>query len=122
MRKVLASNSRGSLTFSIWLSISCRCLCLLYSFICWCRSFFRRSRACTGLQGNPFLRTLPNRDIRVVRDLDRGSPAAKAGLVKGDIILIVNGKSVLSNAQFDEQVAQHEIGAKVRHAAPNRAN
>ncbi len=46
---------------------------------------------------------------RVAKD----SPAAKAGLKEGDIVLSVNGETVVSSAQFDKQLAQFEIDEKV---------
>ncbi len=45
--------------------------------------------------------------------LHEEGPAKKAGLQKDDIVISVAGKTVLSNAQMQEQISQHEVGAVV---------
>ena len=41
-------------------------------------------------------------------------PAAKAGVKKDDILISIDGKTVLSNAQMHKSFNQHEVGAVVK--------
>lgn len=54
-----------------------------------------------------------DRGVIVVK-VDKGSPAAKSGLRRGDIILSVNGKITDTTAQFNDALAVVKPGAKIR--------
>ncbi|KAB2915698.1 MAG: PDZ domain-containing protein [Bacteroidetes bacterium] len=49
-----------------------------------------------------------------VNVLQTDGPADKAGVKEGDVIMKVNGKTVNSKAEFDEQIAYHRPGDKVK--------
>jgi serine protease Do len=49
----------------------------------------------------------------LVSDVTAGSPAAKAGLARGDVILSVNGKATNTSAQLRNHVALAGKGARV---------
>ncbi len=49
-----------------------------------------------------------------ISNVEKNSPAAKAGIKTHDIILAVNNKTILSYRQLAEQIARHEIGAKLQ--------
>jgi len=46
-------------------------------------------------------------------EVDPKGPAGKAGLQVGDIVLSVDGKPVLSNAQFEAALKNHKVGDKL---------
>ena len=48
-----------------------------------------------------------------VVSVEDGSPAAKAGLKKGDIIIELGGKEVANLAEFRYELFRHEVGEKV---------
>ena len=48
-----------------------------------------------------------------VLSVEDGSPAAKAGLKKGDIIIELGGKEVANLAEFRYELFRHEVGEKV---------
>ncbi len=50
----------------------------------------------------------------IVADIVRGSPADKAGLRRGDVILEVNGKPVNSPAELQIAIRSHKAGEKVK--------
>ena len=50
----------------------------------------------------------------VVRRVLPGSPAARAGVQKGDVIFLVNGRKIHSVRDFEEAVAQTEPGGVLR--------
>ena len=49
----------------------------------------------------------------LVTDVNKGSPAEKAGLIAGDVILEVNGKTTGSTAQLRSQIGVKAIGERV---------
>lgn len=49
----------------------------------------------------------------LITDVAKGSPAAKAGLKAGDIILEVNGKTTASTAQLRSQIGMKAVGEQV---------
>ena len=49
----------------------------------------------------------------VVLDVQAGSPASNAGLVKGDIIIELGGKETLSLAEFRYELYKHQVGEEV---------
>lgn len=49
----------------------------------------------------------------LVTDVSKGSPAEKAGLNAGDVILKVNGKETASTAQLRSQIGMKAIGERV---------
>ncbi len=74
-------------------------------------------RAFTGMQvrdidGNLSEKLKLNEGI-YVRVLQEDSPAEKAGISEGDVIIKVRGKKVDSKAEFDEQIAYRRPGDKV---------
>ncbi|MEW6269870.1 MAG: trypsin-like peptidase domain-containing protein [Thermodesulfobacteriota bacterium] len=50
----------------------------------------------------------------VVREVEDGSPAERAGLEPGDVILEVDGQDVGDRAEFDERAAAAAIGSTIR--------
>lgn len=50
----------------------------------------------------------------VITQVGEGSPASKAGLKKGDIILSLAGKKVKSIAEFRYELYKHEVGEEVQ--------
>ncbi|HEY9855149.1 MAG TPA: trypsin-like peptidase domain-containing protein [Stenomitos sp.] len=50
----------------------------------------------------------------MVRDVADGSPAAKAGLLEGDVILQIDGKDVSEPAQVIHGLANRHVGDKLR--------
>ncbi|MCD6363493.1 MAG: DegQ family serine endoprotease [Synergistetes bacterium] len=50
----------------------------------------------------------------IVADIVHGSPADKAGLRRGDVILAVNGKPVNSPAELQIAIRSHKAGEKVK--------
>ncbi|MDZ4383359.1 MAG: PDZ domain-containing protein, partial [Thermodesulfovibrionia bacterium] len=56
---------------------------------------------------------LKNGKGAVVNDILKGSPAEKAGLKRGDVILEVNGKTVNDAESLRNIVAQREIGSHI---------
>ncbi|TWT32131.1 PDZ domain-containing protein [Blastopirellula retiformator] len=65
---------------------------------------------------HPFLGILPIRDAEgvVVRDVFEGSPAAKAGLAAGDVIVKVNDKPAASAAELRTQIATQDPDAAIQ--------
>ncbi len=57
---------------------------------------------------------LPNQKGAVVQDFPRNSPAEKAGIERGDVIVAVNGKLVERVGQLQRTVASYEPGEKVK--------
>lgn len=53
---------------------------------------------------------LENRNALLVRLVEQGSPAAKAGLINGDIITAVNGKSLSTVAEYKNFENQVRVG------------
>jgi serine protease Do len=49
----------------------------------------------------------------VVTDVDPGSPAEKAGIIRGDIIQKINGHEVRDSAAVGNRIAEADIGANV---------
>jgi len=49
----------------------------------------------------------------LVSDVFKGSPAQKAGIKRGDIIIELNGREVRSVSMLRNQVAQSKVGSKV---------
>ncbi len=54
-----------------------------------------------------------NNGIYVAQVFDKG-PADKAGIQPGDIIIRADGKNIDSKSIFDEQVAYHRPGDKIK--------
>lgn len=50
----------------------------------------------------------------VINNVEPGSPAERAGLKMGDVILAINGQSIRSGDQLVEIVSQSKIGSKLR--------
>ncbi|HEY8514168.1 MAG TPA: trypsin-like peptidase domain-containing protein [Candidatus Binatia bacterium] len=50
----------------------------------------------------------------VVREVEDGSPAERAGIEPGDVILAVDGHEVGDRAEFDERAAEATIGSTIR--------
>lgn len=50
----------------------------------------------------------------LVGDISKGSPAEKAGIVRGDVILQFNGKEIRSVAALRNMVAQSKAGSQVK--------
>ena len=50
----------------------------------------------------------------VVTSVDAGGPAALAGVVRGDVVLRVDGERVRDRAQFTERVRAHQPGEELR--------
>ncbi|HEY9900016.1 MAG TPA: trypsin-like peptidase domain-containing protein [Pantanalinema sp.] len=50
----------------------------------------------------------------LVRDVVEGSPAAEAGLIEGDVIVLVDGKSVTEPSHVTHMVANHRVGDKLK--------
>lgn len=79
--------------------------------------FSEVQRAFTGMQvrdidGNLSEKLKLNEGV-YVNVLEENSPAEKAGINEGDVIIKVKGKKVDSKAEFDEQVAYRRPGDKV---------
>src|SRR5207247_11008167 len=49
----------------------------------------------------------------VVAEIDPGSPAAGAGLARGDVITRVDGREVHSRDEFEQRAQDHAEGTKV---------
>jgi Do/DeqQ family serine protease len=49
----------------------------------------------------------------LITEIAMGSPAAKAGLIPGDVILEVNGQTTASSAQLRSQIGMKAIGERV---------
>ena len=49
----------------------------------------------------------------VVSGIDPGSPAASAGLARGDVITRIDGRDVHSRDEFEQRVQDHAEGTKV---------
>ncbi|MBI5180935.1 MAG: PDZ domain-containing protein, partial [Nitrospirae bacterium] len=49
----------------------------------------------------------------LVSDTDKGGPAEKAGIKRGDIIVELEGKKITDIAQLPRMVARMEAGKKV---------
>ncbi len=62
------------------------------------------------------LLNLPKAQGVVVAQVEQGSPAAKAGLREGDVILEVNGKPVESYVAFRNQIAMMKPGDEIQLA------
>lgn len=79
--------------------------------------FSEVQRAFTGMQvrdidGNLSEKLKLNEGV-YVNILQDNSPAEKAGINEGDVIIKVKGKQVASKAEFDEQIAYRRPGDKV---------
>ncbi len=74
-------------------------------------------RAFTGMQvrdiDGDLSEKLSLNDGVYVNVLQQGSPASKAGINEGDVIIKVKGKTVNSKAEFDEQIAYRRPGDKI---------
>jgi len=57
---------------------------------------------------------LPSREGALVQEVTEGSPAEKAGLKHGDVIVAVNGKSVKNQRELIDTVASMAPGTKVQ--------
>jgi serine protease Do len=58
----------------------------------------------------------------MVEDVEAGEPAEKAGLVRGDVIVSVNGNPVANVEQFEAQVEAAKKDGAVRLRVQNGAN
>ncbi len=50
----------------------------------------------------------------LVGDISKGSPAEKAGIMRGDVILEFNGKDITSVGSLRNMVAQSKVGSQVK--------
>ncbi len=50
----------------------------------------------------------------LVGDIAKGSPAEKAGIVRGDVILVFNGKEIKSVGSLRNMVSQSRVGSQVK--------
>ena len=66
-------------------------------------------------QSNPaLLRSFGADHGVVVNDVEPGSPAERAGIKMGDVILAINGRAITSGDQLVEIVSQSKIGSMLR--------
>lgn len=57
---------------------------------------------------------LPEPKGALIGDVQPGSPAEKAGLKRGDVILALNGKEIKTTGQLRNQVAATSVGSKIK--------
>lgn len=55
-----------------------------------------------------------NKEILYVNSVEKSSPAEKAGLEKGDIIIRINDVNISSSTNFKYQLYKYEIGEKIK--------
>jgi S1-C subfamily serine protease len=55
----------------------------------------------------------PSKKGAIVRSLERNSPAERAGLKVGDVIIEIDGKTVLSASDLRNRIGLRESGTKV---------
>jgi S1-C subfamily serine protease len=63
----------------------------------------------------------------MVISVSLGSPAEKAGIQSGDVIIAIDGKSIFSAAQIRTRIGLMRVGARVeiallRNGSPVKAN
>jgi membrane-associated protease RseP (regulator of RpoE activity) len=102
-----------------WLILGMTVLCLWCSFLSGVGGWLagsdiaaREARAryeATSVAGGD----LPELGVLVTR-LDRGGPAAEAGVVRGDVIVAINGEHVQDARDLRMQLGAHRAGETVR--------